>query len=104
MARVTDEYIDALDMPEAEKKRLKKMAKLGLTQVELEGILELNEYTPVVITYDIRTNASLSDDQLDELIAEFRKDVQNGMMAREVGVLFLKGLGLAAKAAAAGAL
>lgn len=104
MARVTEAYIDALDMPEAEKKRLKKMAKLGLTEAELEGILELNEYTPVVISYDIRTNASLSEDQLDMLIAEFRKDVQNGMMAREVGVLFLKGLGLAAKAAAAGAL
>ena len=104
MTHVTDEYIDALDLPEDEKKRLKKMAKLGLTEAELEGILELNEYTPVMVKYDIRTNASLTVAEMDELISEFRKDVQDGMMAREVGILFLKGLSLAAKAAAAGAL
>jgi hypothetical protein len=104
MAALTAAEIDELDLPDKEKARLKKMAKLGLTRAELEGILELNEYTPVIIEYDIRQNASLSEEQLDELIGEFRRDVKNGMMAKEVGILFLKGLGLAAKAAAAGAL
>ena len=104
MKAVTAEYIDSLDLPEDEKKRLKKMARLGLTEAELEGILELNEYTPVVIEYDLRTNASLTEEQLDEVIEGFRQDVKDGMMAREAGLLFLKGLSLAAKAAAAGAL
>ncbi len=100
MARVTAKDISSLDLPSKEKRRLKELAALGLTRAELEGILRVNSFTPVIIKYDIRTDASLTEEQLEDLIEDFRKDVQAGMMAREVGFLFLKGLGLAAKAAA----
>ncbi len=104
MARVTPAQIDALDMPDKLKDRYKKLAELGLSEVELNALLEQNEYTPVVVEYDIRTNARMSEEQLEALIEDFRKDVNSRMMAREVGFIFLKGLSLAAKAAAKGAL
>ena len=96
-------FVNSLPLPESEKKRYTALAKEGLTYRELDALLDLDDYTPVIITFDIQRNHRMSKDQIDTLLAGAAKDLQDGMMAKEVGVLLMKGLAVAVKAAASGA-
>ena len=98
----TPEDVEELEIPEELKKRYLKLIKYGLTKGELVSLLEQNEFMPVVISYDLKANPELSIESVEKLIQEFRDDVRTDMRARELGLLFLKGLGLAAKVAARG--
>lgn len=99
----TEEDVLELGLPEKLQKRYLKLLKHGLTYVELKSLLEQNEITPVIVKYDLKANPELSPEALGQVIEDFRADARSDMRAREAALLFLKGLGLAARVAARGA-
>jgi len=103
-AKVPASFIDSLPLPAEEKARFKKYAKMGLTYREFDALLEQSEYTPVIVTYDIQVNHRMSQEAINGLLAQAAKDLQGGMMAKEVGLLLMKGVALYAKAQSGGLL
>ena len=103
-AVVPASFIDSLPLPDDEKARFKKYAKLGMTFREFDALLEQSEYTPVMVVYDFQTNHRMTQEQIDMLLAQAQRDLQAGMMAKEVALLLMKGLVLVGKAQAGGVL